>query len=269
MRTPADDKFVALLKLNSVLWDPNHKDYKTTVVREKTWKHLSEKMGMSVLKCRSKYKEMREKYRTEVMKVTRKGGEGYDPNLKQQLDFLKISFKNLPNVPNHTGLSFRRNSLLQASSNPRRSTPSSLRATPSIQFSSDPSVDPLFLDPDQMSNSSLKIEDFPSDLATLRIVEPTANGSLDNALKGDNLEILSARSLRPNNPSHHNRSQRDVEEYIRLPQVPQTNHHQRHQQHHPSGFVLALDEKLKLLPPKLRYKLEKDIFLMVSDEVSK
>lgn len=47
MRTPADDKFVALLKLNSVLWDPNHKDYKTTVVREKSWKHLSDKMGMS------------------------------------------------------------------------------------------------------------------------------------------------------------------------------------------------------------------------------
>ncbi|XP_055696256.1 uncharacterized protein LOC129797558 [Lutzomyia longipalpis] len=247
-----DDKFVCLLKANSCLWDPNHKDYKNTAVRQRAWKYVAERASWSVPKCRNKYKELRDKYRNEIRgKRAVNGGE----SVAKQLDFLRKSFKNLPIVSTTTAskdLNVHVNSSVR-----------SLRSTPCIQQSDQTVVDPLFLDMDQLSNASLKIEDFPSDLASLRILDPTevfVNGSKEVPEKNEEFDEMPLVC-----PLRTKGARKETDE-ARIPAVvPQSSQ----QSYQPSGFALAIDEKLKLLPPRERNLLEKKIFVLVADEVDK
>ncbi|XP_059622121.1 uncharacterized protein LOC132265446 isoform X2 [Phlebotomus argentipes] len=248
-----DEKFLTLLKMHNCVWDPDHPENRNPFMRYKTWKRIGQQMqGWQVTKCKKKYRELRD----ELRRIYTQKCEEKDLPLKRRLDFLKKSFRNLPPEVPQLG-SHRSGSV-------RGRPPGSSNRVVNLRNRSvsllEPAVDPLFLDPDEMyDDSEVKTEDFPSDLATLRIVEPR-----ETTTRNEDFEIRSVRSMFPNAVNGFSSNSREVEEQ-RLPQVPSV----RLPSPKPSGFTLALDEKLRLLPPRVRIKLERDIFLMVSDEVAK
>ncbi|GAB0091499.1 hypothetical protein DMENIID0001_063510 [Sergentomyia squamirostris] len=259
------EKFAAILKINSVIWNPRHKEYRVNAVRERAWRNVSRSMDCGVLNCRNKYKTIRDQYRRVLSKEAR--GEEVSWPLKFKFGFLRRTFKDIPldddeeseqdSFDQNTSASYKMEHMEQRSDE--------LRTPEVTEIETDDREDPL----QTRRNGFIQIPE-PSPLHSF----PQQQQPFQ---RRDNIEIVSAESLRnptirvvhqrPSNDNNNIYNDYNGHNSSHVSQVSNVTSVGSHSSQQPSAFCLALEEKMKVLPPRIRNKLERDIFVMVSNEV--
>ncbi|XP_059622120.1 uncharacterized protein LOC132265446 isoform X1 [Phlebotomus argentipes] len=242
-----NNKFVGLLKANRCLWDLNHPGNQCTELKSVVWEDVAFRMKWSASQTKEEYAKLRAVYQcNQKLRNLRNSG---NLNLLDKLSFLSKSFpKNVVKKPiaikadrGSPAIEDSQNS--SYSGNHENSTGSSFDRVNPMEF--------VFLDPNDMVS-----------------IPGQTEGLQEQAIpRNDDLSIRSVHSLYPNASNGFSNQSTHVEEQS-LPQVASVVVPWTLPSSQPSGFTLALDEKLRLFPPRARIKLEKDIFEIVSNEAA-
>ncbi|XP_011212319.2 uncharacterized protein LOC105232356 [Bactrocera dorsalis] len=81
-------RMIEMVKANPCLYDKRYDDYKDFKHKERVWKEIAKQVNLSVSACRTKWKNLRDKYRRKKLSEDQPSGSGNTWMYMESLEFL-------------------------------------------------------------------------------------------------------------------------------------------------------------------------------------